>query len=400
MKKRNLIIALAVAMFGIGETYAQAQTIQSPTVQSDTNDGVAFVEGKNFEQALAMAKEANKMLFVDCYTSWCGPCKMMATQVFTQKAAGDYFNKEFVSIKIDMEKGEGPQLSKRFGVRAYPTFLFIDKNGKEINRIVGGDRDVQKFIDKVKAGLGANSLSALAERYEKGERDTTFLFSYLEALNNAYDKKKSAEVAGVLLTGNEKEMLTNRNLYEAFVSYNISPLTPAFQYMLEHKSEFESKYGAQIVNMMADRVWMQFPLSFVKKNADGTTDFDKAGMDAYKAEMKKWGVKRSDEICLNVDMAWAETKGDWKKFATLCEKHMKNYGGNDMTIYNWALRIQKNCQDQSVKNTAIKWMKKRLKEINAEKAKEAQAKNGEVKAFSMSSGFADAYEKMIKEMEK
>ena len=73
MKKRNLIIALAVAMFGIGETYAQAQTIQNPTVQSDTNKGIAFVEGKTFEQALAMAKEANKMLFVDCYTSWCGP---------------------------------------------------------------------------------------------------------------------------------------------------------------------------------------------------------------------------------------------------------------------------------------------------------------------------------------
>lgn len=398
MKKRNLIIALAVAMFGIGETYAQAQTIQNPTVQSDTNKGIAFVEGKTFEQALAMAKEANKMLFVDCYTSWCGPCKMMATQVFTQKATGDYFNKEFVSIKIDMEKGEGPTVKNRFGVRAYPTFLFIDQTGKEINRIVGGDRDVDKFIAKVKEGLGTNSLSALAERYERGERDTTFLFSYLKALDTAYDNKKSAEVAGVLLAGNEKDMLTNNNLYQAFVNYNSSPLTPAFQYMLEHKSEFEAKYGVQNVNMVADRIWMQYPLSYVKKGADGNADFDKAGMDHYKAEMKKWGVAKYDEICLNVDIAWAEARGDWKQFVALCDKHIKKFHSGDMDIYNWALRLQKNCQDKAVNKVAIKWMKKRIKEIKAEEAKLPPLKEGEIRATAMVN-FADAYEKLIKELE-
>ena len=398
MKKRNLIIALAVAMFGIGETYAQAQTIQNPTVQSDTNKGIAFVEGKTFEQALAMAKEANKMLFVDCYTSWCGPCMTMATQVFTQKAAGDYFNKEFVSIKIDMEKGEGPAVKNRFGVRAYPTFLFIDQTGKEINRIVGGDRDVNKFIAKVKEGLGTNSLSALAERYERGERDTTFLFSYLKALDTAYDNKKSAEVAGVLLAGNEKDMLTNNNLYEAFVNYNSSPLTAAFQYMLVHKSEFEAKYGARNVNMVADRVWMQFPRSYVKKNADGTAEFDKVGMDAYKAEMKKWGVAKYDEICLNVDIAWAEARGDWKQFVALCDKHIKKFHSGDMDIYNWALRLQKNCQDKTVNKVAIKWMKKRIKEIKAEEAKLPPLKEGEIRATAMVN-FADAYEKLIKELE-
>lgn len=398
MKKRNLIIALAASILCIGEIHALTPVTQSPSMQSDTNKGIAFVEGKTFEQALAMAKEANKMLFVDCYTSWCGPCKMMATQVFTQKAAGDYFNKEFVSIKIDMEKGEGPAVKNRFGVRAYPTFLFIDQTGKEINRIVGGDRDVNKFIAKVKEGLGTNSLSALAERYERGERDTTFLFSYLKALDTAYDNKKSAEVAGVLLAGNEKDMLTNNNLYEAFVNYNSSPLTAAFQYMLVHKSEFEAKYGARNVNMVADRVWMQFPRSYVKKNADGTAEFDKVGMDAYKAEMKKWGVAKYDEICLNVDISWAEARGDWNQFVALCDKHIKKFHSGDMDIYNWALRLQKNCQDKTVNKVAIKWMKKRIKEIKAEEAKLPPLKEGEIRATAMVN-FADAYEKLIKELE-
>lgn len=72
----------------------------------------------SYEQALAQAKQENKLLFIDCYTEWCGPCKKMMNEVFPQKAAGDFFNPRFVSVKFDMEKGEGKELSKKFGVHA------------------------------------------------------------------------------------------------------------------------------------------------------------------------------------------------------------------------------------------------------------------------------------------
>ena len=71
------------------------------------NEGVVFLEGKTFAEAVDLARESGKKVFLDCYTSWCGPCKMMTREIFPQKAAGDYFNREYVNIKIDMEKGEG-----------------------------------------------------------------------------------------------------------------------------------------------------------------------------------------------------------------------------------------------------------------------------------------------------
>ena len=60
-----------------------------------------------------------------------------------------------------MEKGEGPELKNKFSVRAYPTFLFLDGDGKEINRIVGGDSDADKFLKSVDDGIGTLSLSSL-----------------------------------------------------------------------------------------------------------------------------------------------------------------------------------------------------------------------------------------------
>ena len=69
------------------------------------------------------------MVFVDCYTTWCGPCKYMTSNVFPQETVGDYFNPNFICLKIDMEKGEGPELVKRYGIRAFPTFLILRPDG-------------------------------------------------------------------------------------------------------------------------------------------------------------------------------------------------------------------------------------------------------------------------------
>jgi thiol:disulfide interchange protein len=84
------------------------------------NRSITF-ESATFDQSLAKAKQENKLVFVDCMTSWCGPCKQMDKFVFTKDSVADFFNSRFVNLQIDMEKGEGPQLAKEFHVEAYPT---------------------------------------------------------------------------------------------------------------------------------------------------------------------------------------------------------------------------------------------------------------------------------------
>ncbi len=110
--------------------------------------GIKWEEG-TLNQALKKAKESGKeLVFLDCYATWCGPCQYMAKSVFTTKEAGDYFNKKFVNIKIDMEKGEGINLARQFKIQGYPTFIILNHNGKELGRIVGGAQ-IEQFIQKV-----------------------------------------------------------------------------------------------------------------------------------------------------------------------------------------------------------------------------------------------------------
>ena len=136
--------------------------------------GVFAQEGVNFRdltfnEALAQAKAEKKMVFMDCYTSWCGPCKNMTNNVFPQKAAGDYFNPRFVCVKYDMEKGEGKELADKFEVHAYPTFIVFRPDGTIQHRVVGSD-NLETFIQRIERGVNEKtSLPYLNERYEKGK---------------------------------------------------------------------------------------------------------------------------------------------------------------------------------------------------------------------------------------
>src|SRR5688572_20723999 len=78
-------------------------------------EGIKFFEG-TWDNALAEAKAQKKPVFVDCYASWCVPCKMLEKETFPDKAVGEYYTGQFINYRIDMEKGEGPELAKRYGV--------------------------------------------------------------------------------------------------------------------------------------------------------------------------------------------------------------------------------------------------------------------------------------------
>ena len=110
-------------------------------------EGVNFRD-ITFEEALKQAKSENKLVFMDCYTSWCGPCKNMADKVFPQKAAGDYFSPRFVCVKYDMEKGAGVELAKKFEggycfvfrlcVEDYHRYFYFDDGMKSENTFIRG----------------------------------------------------------------------------------------------------------------------------------------------------------------------------------------------------------------------------------------------------------------------
>lgn len=99
--------------------------------------GIQF-ESMTFEKAKKEALKSGKLIFIDAYTEWCGPCKRMAATSFQEQAVGDLFNANFINLKIEMEKSEeGPEIARQYGVKAYPTLIIVDGNGKIVKQSIG-----------------------------------------------------------------------------------------------------------------------------------------------------------------------------------------------------------------------------------------------------------------------
>jgi thioredoxin 1 len=120
-------------------SYAQDKAQSNP-------HSILFTSG-TFNDALKKAAAQHKFVFVDAYASWCGPCQMLKLTTFRNKKAAEFYNANFVNISIDMEKGEGPQLSSAWGITAYPTLIVFDSTGKPLLGTMGymGAEDLIRF---------------------------------------------------------------------------------------------------------------------------------------------------------------------------------------------------------------------------------------------------------------
>lgn len=122
---------------------------------SSAQGGIVFQGTDSISEAVALAAKEGKMVFVDVYAVWCGPCKMLNSKIFSDKKVGDYMNKNFVNVKVDGERGEGPSVVRNYRVQGYPTLLILDGAGTEVGRIVGAPGSADEFLAAVKEQVSA-----------------------------------------------------------------------------------------------------------------------------------------------------------------------------------------------------------------------------------------------------
>ena len=129
--------------------------LAAPVIARAAEERVAWDATGNFASALTRAQKAKKLVFVDFYAVWCGPCKMMDRTVYTDSTVA-LETARYLSRKVDAEKGEGIELARRYKVDAYPTLLVVDAAGKELAREVGY-RPADKFrlfLEDTRTGRG------------------------------------------------------------------------------------------------------------------------------------------------------------------------------------------------------------------------------------------------------
>ncbi|MCL2561970.1 MAG: thioredoxin family protein [Rikenellaceae bacterium] len=187
-----------------------------------------FAQGINFEdlslpEALAKARAENKLVFVNCTTSWCGPCKVLAAEVFPRQEVGDYFNPRFVSITLDMEKGDNPPLREKYGMIGYPTLLVLNPDGELIHKMVIFP-EVEMLLAQIPNTYDPDkAYGRLKRQFDEGRADKEFLLNCVRAFVLAFEPDNARKALDKLEPMMSDEDRFSADLWIVYTNDRVSP---------------------------------------------------------------------------------------------------------------------------------------------------------------------------------
>lgn len=287
-------------------------------------------------EAVAKAKAEGKMVFVDLYTSWCVPCKMMADHVFPDPALGKFMNERFVCVKYDAEQDEdGKALMGKFSVLAYPTFLILNDKLELENQIMGGVAEPEEFRLKVEDAL-KTSMEALNRQYEQGDRDVVFLREYLKELLRSYMMVQAKEVCAVFLDSASDEEKTAWDSWFIFDNDELVPWgSDAFNYLLSHFEQFGNTVGKEEALDKISRTF-EMKLIYMLWGREKMDDLDKLA-----EQMKPFRFNAKQRLDMYVSMCrlvrnlrgGKGTEKDKDDLLALCEKAYPMTPGEKLRMF-------------------------------------------------------------------
>lgn len=205
---------------------------------------IHFLNNTDWNKTIEKAKTENKLIFIDVYTDWCGPCKQMDAEVFTDKNVGNQMNSQFINYKLNAEKGEGVLIAKKYNVFSYPTYLFVDGNGTLIYR-AEGFMPVEKFMKETANALieqkDSVTLLQMDKVYDQKKKDTTFMYAYLRKRTQLLqDNAELLDEYCALLQKDQQASLKTLQLLADNGGFNVRSLQlgKAFYILYENQDKF------------------------------------------------------------------------------------------------------------------------------------------------------------------
>lgn len=322
-----------------------------------------------FSEAKAAAKAEGKLMFIDFYTEWCGPCKRMAAAVFPQKKVGDFINPKFVCIKIDAEKGEGKDLAKTYKVTAYPTFIITDADGTEKGRFLGM-MDEEKLIIEIERISDPNkSPERIKQRYAEGERTAELVSAYAAIIVDdametrsqskiiAAKEKADSLVQAYFKALSDDERVKQENMF-VYRKHTFNPNDASTQFILKNLSKFPESMRHDIDSISR----FVFDYAIYRWIGD-ERKLDKAEYDYVKATVKKMGYNKDKHFDAAYAFIEEYAKGDKLAFIDFCAANFTKLD-NMQKIYltqNYADRFADESYD--TKKKAARFLRNQLPDM-------------------------------------
>ncbi len=304
---------------------------------------------KTWDEIKAKAKAEHKYIFVDCYTSWCGWCKVMDKETMQDDGIVALMGNKYVAVKMDMEKGEGIKLAMKFHITGYPTFLFFNADGNFIYEAVGYQK-TDKFTQVLNDALDETKQFKAPGYSTSLDVDLPLFYQDAYGANGAKKSPTGPDVYAYL--GSQKDPFTEAN-WAVLARFDLNDAYT--QYFLDNITKYEQLYSTYCVQQKVNAV-LSARLQAVMKDKDTAKFRDILNMvDKYVKDDPR-GVK------INVRSTFYKETKDWGKYTEAISDYIAINGyANEQYIHSLCAAMCQECNDKKLLNKICPYM---LKVVN------------------------------------
>jgi len=389
-----------------------------PTFIYAQEKGVHFEHNLSWTEIKAKAKVENKFIFIDLFTTWCGPCRYMSSTIFPTEEAGNFMNDKFVCVKVQLDTTDndnaqvkswykdGHDLAQMFNIRAYPTYLVFDADGNAVHRFVGSTQTAAEFVNEARDALNPEKqYYVLLKQYKDGKSDSAFLHKLANAALNSYDMINAKTIVDEYLN-TQQDLYTKDNL-KLIESITKKSSDRGFNILYNNPAKVDSILGQGAAETITSRI-IFFEEAAKYRN-------QKPDWNAIGVSITKKYPAHADEITAKTKVLFYEFEQDWQNFQYAILEYMKKYGAkaSPQELNDYAWTVFQNCEDMTCVSEALEWSKRSFKDNNEpgfmdtyanilyKLGKKDEAIMWETKARDLAAeGDKKGYEEVIEKMKK
>jgi thioredoxin-related protein len=334
--------------------------------------GVKFEHGSTWKEVLAKAKAENKYIFMDAFTTWCGPCRYMTANIFPQEKVGNFFNEKYVNlaVQLDTTKADNEEVKKwykdahdimvDYKVNVFPTYLFFSPDGKLVHRAIGSS-DAETFLVKANDALNPEKqYYTLLDKHKEGNKQPEFLRTLAYAALEAYDNKTAAAVSKEYLA-TQKDLFAKENI-DFIDKFTQTSKDLGFAFILKNTAKFDEVRGQGAARTKLTEIVKRdevYPVLFKRGAPD-------ANWPALTTSIQSKYPDLAQEVISASKVVYFQQKQDWNNFQVAVQDYMKQYGAKASAaqLNDYAWTVFENCKDMTCVTDALEWSKRSFKDNN------------------------------------
>jgi thioredoxin-related protein len=306
---------------------------------------VEFSTKSTWEEIRNNAANTGKFIFIDAYTDWCGWCKVMDKNTFSQPTVAEMMNDNFVNYKIEMEKEElGKMLAMKYGIRSFPSFIILNKKG-ELHAILGGYSPPEEWMKSLEETLNKETPERLA-------------------ISNTLEVKWPSLYSNYFGYKIEKRSAPSASELDAYFSENQSLDEVYFRMTMTFMSSLPSKTGNDLLSRGEEMTKLfgrdlaeEWKKNWLTRNLSASK-IKGMSLDELNAELQSYEEYYPEDTQTRIytTLNFQLIKEDYPAAVEWVNEHEPVLGNGTLNRVSW--NLYEKSDDQMLLQTANRWMKK------------------------------------------